>query len=106
MEKWDAEMRASLAAKKIEKAPLNIAKLSKQDKELIETQLRTESDTRRRVQAARDGVLKAFALLRAIVAAKPEEFAVFAPEIVKLVLEGPIRYNFPPGEASKNFLVR
>ena len=106
MEKWDAEMRASLAAKKSEKAPLNIAKLSKQDRELVETQLRAESNTRRRVQAIRDNALRAFTLLRAIIAAKTEEFAVFVPEVVQHTLNGPVRFHFPPGEAAKGFLVR
>ena len=105
MEKWDAEMRSSLAAKKAEKAPLNMSKLSKQDKELVETQLRAESDTRRGIQATHESALRSFRLLRGIIAAKVEEFGVFEPELVNIVLDGVVKYNFPPEEAAKGLLV-
>lgn len=105
MEKWDAEMRSSLTSKKAHQEPLNLAKLSKQDRELVESTLRTESATRKRVQEVYDGALRALALLRSIIASKTEEFDVFIPDIVDLILNGVVRPGFPPDEAMEGFLV-
>lgn len=105
MEKWDAEMRASLASKRTNKEPLNLTKLSKQDRELVASQLRLESGIRRRVQGTYDGAKRALALLRSIIASKTEELGIFVPEIVDLILNGVVRHRFPAEEAMEGFLV-
>ena len=106
MEKWDAEMRASLSSKKADKDTLDPSKLSKQDRELVEAQLRVEGETRKRVQRAYDDALRSLSLLRSIIDTKAEEVADYVPDIVDLILNGVVRHRFPAEEAMEGFLVR
>jgi hypothetical protein len=93
MEKWDAELRASLAAKKTEKVPINPSKLSKQDREMYESRMKTEAGIRERVEKTYSGALHGLVILQNIVAACPEELGEYFPELVELVLNGVVKYG-------------
>ena len=67
MDKWDAEVRASLAAKKQQAAP---RKLSKQEQAAVDAQLAKEAEVRARVAAEVTRMSHALRRVRALVAAR------------------------------------
>ncbi|KAI5120166.1 hypothetical protein M0805_008433 [Coniferiporia weirii] len=87
IEKWEAELRASLASKKPTAAAVNNKVLSKQDKELIAAQLSLESGTRRRVDDVyRDGK-RGLALLQSLVESRADNFGTYFSEVAGLLLD-------------------
>lgn len=88
IEKWEAELRSSLASKKTSKSPVN---LSKHDKELLDVQLRKEAEIRRGVNNVISYFRRGFAFIRSTVNAKSEEFALYLPSVVSYVLESSVK---------------
>ena len=89
IEKWEAELRNSLANKKTgsskSSAPANLSKL---DRELVETQLRKEAEKRQHVNKILSHTRRGLALIRSIVTGNPLEFSKgFLLEVVVQVLK-------------------
>lgn len=84
IEKWEAELRNSLANKKSNKPPVN---LSKQERELIDTQLRKEAEIRRNVDKLLFNFKRGLAFIRHAVNAKSEEFVTYLSVVIRAVLD-------------------
>lgn len=86
--KWDAEVRSSLATKKPQKATPT---LSKQDRELVEAQLRKESAVRERVSLTRRNIQRGLNLVKGIIDAGVREIEDHFLSIATLMLEGVVK---------------
>lgn len=91
IEKWEAELRKNIAAKKAAGTPA----LSKQDRVLVDAQLRLESQTRQRVQNLSLGAKRGFGLVQSIVNARVPQLENYISKIVSLLLEGALRLGTP-----------
>ena len=88
IEKWEAELRNSLANKKTGSKSSAPANLSKLDRELVETQLRKEAEKRHHVNKILSHTRRGLALIRSIVTGNPLEFSKgFLLEVVVQVLK-------------------
>ncbi len=83
--KWDAEVRSSLATKKPQKA---IPTLSRQDKELVDAQLRKEAVVRERVSLVRRNIQRSLNLVKGIIDAGVREIEDYFLAIANLILDG------------------
>ncbi|KAL5483042.1 GCN1 [Sanghuangporus weigelae] len=86
IEKWEAELRASIASKKASGSKT----LSKQEQEMVAEQLRIESGIRKRVSSIIAKVARGFLLLQAIVNAKVDELGIYFADLVNLLLVGAV----------------
>lgn len=91
IEKWEAELRASLASKKAAKPAAGSKALSKQDQELVAAQLRLESETRKRVDGVFKKAERGLALLHSTIKASIEELGNYFAELVDLFLSGVVK---------------
>ncbi|CAD6979741.1 unnamed protein product, partial [Tilletia controversa] len=89
MEKWDAEVRASIAKKKAEaaaaaggKAPILTAAQRKE----VDAQLRLEADVRARVAGVKEGLVQALESIVALVKARSEVLDAHLPQLVDHLL--------------------
>lgn len=105
IEKWEAELRSSLASKKSLGIP---QALSKQDKDLVETQLRKESDIRRRVSDVHGTVLRGLEFLYGIVDSGVVEFASYLTTILSLLEDTIVKdkWSLFGSHAFESYLVR
>lgn len=87
IEKWEAELRKSLAAKKAAASTT----LSKQDRTLVDAQLRLEAGIRKQVASVKRDLDRGLALVGDLVAAKVDEFQQYVWPIATLLLEGVLR---------------
>jgi len=81
LEKWDAEVRSSLANKK---AP----SLSKQDQALVSEQLKKESAIRKRIFQIRSRLLRGLQIVKYLVAGNIREFVAYVSLTAELLVEG------------------
>lgn len=91
IEKWEAELRASLASKKTAKLTSATKSLSKQEHGLVAAQLRTESETRKRVDELYVKAKRGLTLLQSIVNARVDELGAYFSELVNLLLAGAVK---------------
>ncbi|KZV97519.1 hypothetical protein EXIGLDRAFT_703179 [Exidia glandulosa HHB12029] len=82
-QKWEAELRESLAAKK----KTSVASLSKADQAIVNAQLANESDIRRRVDGVRKELEAGLELVRRVVRARKSEFLPYLGTLSALLLE-------------------
>lgn len=78
--KWEAEVRQKLNAKNTQ------ATLSKQDRALVNEQLRKEAEIRNRVSGIRAKLEHGLELVDSLSSANVEEFRAHAPQIVSVLL--------------------
>lgn len=90
IEKWEAELRQSLANKKPNKTQQT---LSKQEQELVNVQLRKESEIRRDVNELHRTSQRGLALVRSIVDSRAESFAEYFSLVIGLFLDGVITHG-------------
>ncbi|KZV97501.1 ARM repeat-containing protein [Exidia glandulosa HHB12029] len=83
IQKWEAELRESLAAKK----KTSVASLSKADQAIVNAQLAKESDVRRRVDGVRKELEAGLELVRRVVRARESEFLPYLGTLSALLLE-------------------
>ncbi|KAH8110478.1 ARM repeat-containing protein [Phellopilus nigrolimitatus] len=91
IEKWEAELRASLASKKPTNDSTRAKALSKQDKVLVASQLRTESEVRKRVDKVYKDAKRGLDLIHSVVEARVDDLGVYFSDVVVLLLEGIVR---------------
>ncbi|KZV66749.1 ARM repeat-containing protein [Peniophora sp. CONT] len=83
LDKWDAEVRKSLASKKAAGT-----KLSKADQAAVDAQVKKEAAVRARVNTLAHRLLVALRTLRALVDARIDGLQSHAPELAALILTG------------------
>lgn len=69
--------------------------LSKQDRALVDAQLKVESETRKRVQKIKLEAERGFGLIRSAVASRVEQFEQYASDLLALLLGGAVRLGSP-----------
>lgn len=111
MAKWDAEVRKSLANKRLTGAASGATEtLTKQQQALVNAQLVEEEKIRARVIAVKAGLLRGLAVVQSLVASGTEEFRGSISEVVVLLLEGVLGCGagilLAGGEAVETYLVR
>lgn len=82
-EKWDQEVRESIAKKK---AAASNGGLSKQDQALFDAQLRKESETRAKINATKATLLQGLRLIDALLQARTSTFDAHLAAVIELVL--------------------
>ncbi|KAF8317653.1 ARM repeat-containing protein [Clavulina sp. PMI_390] len=91
IEKWEAQLRKDLAAKK----GSTPAALSKQDQALVNAQLRQESEIRARIQKSSLEASRGLGFIRSAVSANVEQLAQYLFEILSLLLDSSLRLATP-----------
>lgn len=91
IEKWEAELRKSIATKK---ATANTT-LSKQDRALVDAQLKVESSTRKKIQRIKTEAERGFGLIRSAVNSRVVQFEQHASTLLTLLLSGALRLGTP-----------
>lgn len=91
IEKWEAELRKSIATKK---ASANTT-LSKQDRALVDAQLKVESETRKKVLRIKAEAERGFGLIRSAVNSRVVQFEQHASALLTLLLGGALRLGTP-----------
>lgn len=86
IEKWEAELRTSLAIKKAAASQT----LTKQDRALVDAQLKKESEVRRQVYLVQANLRRGLALIRSVVEAGVEEFRSHIALVVGLLLDNAV----------------
>ena len=92
IEKWEAELRQSLANKKGSKAQTPQS-LSKEQKDLINAQLRKESEIRLKVQQLYEATKSGLELVKSLVNSKAEPLAECFSSVIELLLEGVVKHG-------------
>jgi hypothetical protein len=87
IEKWEAELRKSLANKKTNTS----TPMSKQDRALVDAQLAKEAQIRSRVAAVHRNLVDGLALLRSLIAAGVEDFRPHVWPMAALLLDGVLK---------------
>jgi hypothetical protein len=91
IEKWEAEVRRNIAGKKA----IGTANLSKQDKALVDAQLRAESEVRKNIDILKAKAERGFGLIRSAIASQTSDFEVHGSSILSLLLESALRHGTP-----------
>jgi hypothetical protein len=91
IEKWEAQIRKDLAAKKV----IGFSTLSKQDRVLVDAQLKAESETRKRMQVLSAEVGRGFGLIRSLINSKVSQMEEHVSSIISLLLGGALRLGSP-----------
>ena len=86
IQRWEAELRDSLAKKKAASSSNALANLSKPDRALVDAQLAKEAHIRARVDGVRKTLEKGLALVRCVVRAGVPECAPFLGVLAQLLL--------------------
>jgi hypothetical protein len=84
MEKWDEEVRKSLASKK----GGNTSTLTKQQQALVNAQLEKEQQVRQRLVSIKAQLSRGLALVKSVINAGVAEFPPYIVPITKLLLDG------------------
>lgn len=91
IEKWEAEVRKTIASKK---AAGNTV-LSKQDKALVDAQLKIENETRKKVEKKKIEVERAFGLIQSLFASGVDQIEGYASPVLALLLGGALQRGTP-----------
>ena len=104
IEKWEAEIRKSLASKKAAKT----GTMSKQDQALVNAQLAKETKIRYDVGMVHHRFERGLSFIRALVAADVDEFRPNVAPLATLLLEGVLRKAAPlvGSHAFESYLVQ
>lgn len=81
LQKWEAEVRKSLATKK---KPA----LSKQDQALVQAQLEKESQVRKRINAIQERLRRGLRIIKHLVAGNVMGFSAWVSVVAELLIEG------------------
>lgn len=91
IEQWEARIRKDLAAKRA----TGTQALSKQDRALVDAQLKVESETRKRVQRLLAETERGFGLIRSLINSNVSQIDQHISRIVSLLLGGALRLGSP-----------
>ncbi|KAG8940411.1 translational activator of GCN4, partial [Tulasnella sp. 419] len=87
IEKWEADLRKSLAAKKSSSS----AAMSKQDKALVDAQLEKEAKIRKEVANVQSRLIRGLQLINSLIAAEVHEFQPYVATVATLLVDGILR---------------
>ena len=100
--KWEAEIRASIAAKKS-----STVSLTKQQQAAVDAQLDKEAKIRENVAQVQKNIERGLGLVQSVIRTGSEELRAYVTELIGLLVKGPLKGgSFLAGEkAFETFLV-
>ena len=88
--KWEAELRKSLAQKKSVQPAL-----TKQEKALVDAQLTREEVTRNQLRTLQQRLQDGLSMIQSLLASQTVGFSSHLPSLASLLMEGVVKYGTP-----------